>query len=584
MWEVFMKSKVWYKVLGLLCVLSLLIGTLSACGTGNGDSEQSNNNSEQETSSNGSSTDTNEVTSNVDENGKYVDGIEISFVRGIDDDLASNILPKTPGETVEDNRWLDAYRDTLGIDVSYDWIVKGNETSDAFVQKLNVTLASGELPDVILVNPSQLKQLAESDMIMDMTPYYEEYGSDLLKDVYTQEGDGLLNSVTFDGKLMAIPDMVSMVETTQYLWIRKDWLDNLGLDVPKTMEDLLVVIEAFATQDPDGNGVDDTLGLAITKELYGGAMGLEGFFSGYGAYPNIWVEDDQGDLVYGSVLPEVKDALEVLADMYKKGYLDREFGIKDGGKVSENIVAGMYGVEYGAQWNPMWPLINNYNNDPEADWTAYPIVALEGETAKVPLAFTSSRYFAVSKDFEYPEALVKMCNLHMELNWGKTNDFNKYYMPVENGGVGVWKFSPVTPFPPFKNHDAFIEIENARKSGDFSQLTGEPKVIQENIEAFESGDTSQWGWERIYGEDGAFGVLSEYLENDQLIREKFVGAPTDTMTEKLSTLQKMEVEEFVKIIMGESPIEAYDEFVENWYNLGGQAITDEVNAWYDSLD
>lgn len=565
-----MKGRIFYKGLGFLCILSLIVGLVSAC----------NSKSVKVDSKEGPDK---KLVSNVDGDGKYTEGIKISFVRGIDDDLASNILPKTPGETVEDNRWLDAYRDILGIDVTYDWIVKGNETSDAFVQKLNVTLASGELPDVILVNPSQLKQLAEADMIMDMTPYYKEYGSELLKDIYTQEGDGLLNSVTFDGKLMAIPDMVSMVETTQYLWIRNDWLDNLGLKPPTTMEELLVIIEAFTTQDPDGNGIDDTLGLAITKELYGGAMGLEGFFAGYGAYPNIWVEDDKGDLVYGSVLPEVKEALAEIAKMYQKGYIDKEFGIKDGGKVSENIVAGMYGVEYGQQWNPMWPLINNYNNDPKAEWTAYGIVAKEGKKCMVPLSFTSSRYFAVRKDFEHPEALVKMCNLHVELNWGQSNDFNKYYMPVENGGVGVWKFSPVAPFPPFKNYDAFVAIEEARKTGDFSQLTGEPKVIQGNIQAYENGDTSQWGWERIYGENGAFRILADYLENDQLLREKFVGAPTDTMTEKLSTLRKMEVEEFVKIIMGESTIESFDAFVENWYKLGGEAITKEVNEWYDSL-
>lgn len=520
----------------------------------------------------------------IDSTGKYVDGIDMSFVRGIDDDLASNVLAQTPGETVESNRWLDLYRDELGINVSYDWIVKGNETSDAFVQKLNVTLASGELPDVILVNASQLKQLVDSDMIVDMTPYFEEYAKELTKEVYYQEGTGLLDSATFDGKLMAMPDMIAMIETAQYLWIRNDWLDNLGLEQPKTMEDLLAISEAFTTEDPDGNGVDDTMGLPITKDLYSGAMGLEGFFAGFGAYPNMWVEDDNGDLVYGSVLPEVKETLAVLAQMYQDGQIDQEFGIKDGGKVSETVVAGRFGINYGQQWNPMWPLVSNYNNDPDADWTGYELVAKEGVECMVPLTFGSARYFAVGKDFEHPEALIKMFNLHLEKNWGETNDFNKYYMPVENGGVGVWKFSPVTPFPPYKNYDAFMAIEEARQNNDFSQLEGEPKVIQENIAAFADGDTSLWGWEKIYGEDGVFGVLDTYIKNDQLLREKFVGAPTSTMVERMSTLEKMENEEFVKIIMGESSIDVFDEFVENWNKLGGEAITNEVNEWYSAIE
>lgn len=580
-----MKNKRFYKVMSLMLVFTMLMTLLSACSketTSEGAAESANV-SENASASNTDSKDGDVTTSNVDENGKYIEPIDISFIRGIDDDLAGNVLPKTPGELIEDNRWTQAYKENLGINVSYDWIVKGNENSDAFVQKLNVTLASGDLPDVALVNASQLKQLADSDMIMDMTPYFEEYASELTKKVYYQEGSGLVDSATFNGKMMAMPDMISMVESAQYLWIRNDWLDNLGLEVPQTMEELLNVIDAFTNDDPDGNGVDDTYGLPITKDLYSGAMGLEGFFAGFGSYPNMWTEDENGKLVYGSVLPEVKETLKVLADMYQNGQIDKEFGIKDGGKVSEYVVAGKYGIDYGQQWNPMWPLISNYNNDPEADWTGYSIVAKDGEKCMVPLTFGSARYFAVRKDFEHPEALIKMFNLHLELNWGETNDFNKYYMPVENGGVGVWKFSPVTPYPPLKNYDAFMAIDNARKAGDMSVLEGEPKVIQGNIDAFAEGDTSQWGWEKIYGVDGVFGVLDGYIQNDQLLREKFVGAPTETMVERLSTLEKMEVEAFVKIIMGESSIDAYDEFVENWYNLGGEQITSEVNEWYSSL-
>lgn len=577
-----MKSRFTVKFIGYMMVMTILIASMSACSKDLSDGEPTGETKVSD-SANAEGNSSNEV-AEVDENGKYINPIQIKFVRGIDDDLAGNILPKTPGETIEDNRWLTAYKDHLGIEVSYDWVVKGNEISDAFVQKLNVTLASGDLPDVILVNPSQLQQLADSEMIMDMSPYYEKYGSDLLKKVYTQEGSGLLDSATSNGKLLAMPDVVSMVESAQYLWLRKDWMDKLGYDVPETMEEFLELIEAFATQDPDGNGIDDTYGLPITKNLYSGAMGLEGFFAGFGAYPNMWVEDKDGSLVYGSLSAEVKDTLTVLAEMYQKGYIDKEFGIKDGGKVSETVVAGKFGADYGQQWNPMWPLISNYNNDPEADWTGYPIVALEGEKCMVPLSFNSSRYFAVNKEFKHPEALVKMLNLHLELNWGETNDFNKYFMPVENDGAGVWKFSPVTPFPPYKNYDAFMAIDAARKNNDSSQLTGEPKVIQGNIDAFMDGDTSQWGWDKIYGVDGVFKNLDTYMKNDQLLRERFVGAPTATMVEKMSTLEKMELEVFVKIIMGESTLDEFDEFVSNWYKLGGQDITDEVNQWNDALN
>jgi putative aldouronate transport system substrate-binding protein len=514
--------------------------------------------------------------------GKYDPAIDIVFVRTIDNDLQTNILPRTPGETIDSNRWFDLYSNELGINISYEWTTNGGYTDDAYRQKMNVTLASGDLPDVVIVEAAQLKQLAEADMIEDMTPYWEAYASDLTKDIYTQEGPGVLNSATFDGKLMAIPNAEASIEAAQFLWIRKDWLDKLGLEVPTTMQELLAVSEAFTTQDPDGNGVDDTYGLAIMKELYGGAMGLEGFFAGYHAHPYFWKEKD-GKLVYGSVQPEVKDALAALAQMYQAGQLDREFGVKDGGKVAETIAAGKIGIDFGEQWNPMYPLISNFYNDPGADWTGYPLVSIDDQLVQSPLRFRTQNFFAVRKGYEHPEAVVKLVNMHLEKNWGETNDFGYYYMPRENDNVGVWKFSPVTPYPPYKNFNAFQAIHAARDAGDVSTLVGEPAVIESNLQAYANGDTTQWGWEKIYGDNGVYNVLREQIANDQLLVEAFVGAPTPTMVERRATLEKMEKEEFIKIIMGESPIEAFDQFVEDWNTLGGEQMTHEVNEWYAAI-
>lgn len=561
------------RAVSLAVVLSLTASIVAACGSQKNTSDSTASSSQSSTSS----------VASKDPLGKYSPAIDISFVRGIDDDLAANILPKTPGETLEDNRWTKVYKEELGINVKYAWTVKGNETSDAYTQKINVTLASGELPDVVLVNPSQLKQLVDSDMVEDMTKYYNDYASEDFKKYMTDEGTGNIDSVMFDGKMMAIPEPVATNEAAQYLWIRNDWMKKLNLQAPKTMDDVLKIAEAFTTKDPDGNGKNDTYGLPMTKDIYSGCMGTEGFFAGYHAYPNMWIDDGAGKIVWGSTLPETKVALQKLADMYKKGQLDKEFGVKDGGKVAETIAAGKVGLDYGQQWNPMYPLISNFNNDKNADWTAYPIVSSDDKKVMVPLKFNQTRIFAVRKGYEHPEALVKLFNEHVEKNWGKTADFNKYYMPVENGGVGVWKFSPVCPAPAFKNLEAFTAIDDARKSNDFSKLKDEPKIIQGNIQAYAKGDASQWGWEKIYGKEGAFRNMVEYKKNDQLLKEKFVGAPTTTMAEKKTTLEKMEKEVFIKIIMGAAPISEFDKFVSDWNKLGGSDMTKEVNEWYQSV-
>lgn len=565
-------------------ISAVLIGSmlLTACGGNNSGGSSTSTSAAGETST-AAAGDSSAAAESADPFGKYDPPINMTFARTVDNDLNDNILPKTPGETIDSNRWLDLYSDDLGIDISYAWTVRGGLNDDAYTQKLNVTIASGDLPDVLIVNRTQLKQLAESDMIADMTEFYDQYASDLTRAVYNSEGPGILQSATFDGHLMAVPYADASVESTQYLWIRQDWLDKLQLEPPRTMQDLRNIADAFTTRDPDGNGKDDTYAMAVTKDLYSGAMGTEGFFAGYHSYPNMWVKKDDGTLAWGSVLPETKDALKALADMYAAGELDPEFGIKDGAKVAEMIAAGKVGIDFGEQWNPMYPLISNYQNDPEADWVGYPIVSADDTLPKVPQKFRTQWYYAVRKDYENPEAVVKLINMHLEKNWGEDNDFNHYYMPVENGAVGVWKFSPVAPAPTNKNLEAFNEIEKARKLGDMSILVGEPAVIQTNLEAYYNGDTTQWGWDKIYGENGVFHALNGYIENGQVMREEFVGAPTPTMVDKQSSLKTMELEMFVRIIMGDVSIDEFDKFVENWNALGGADMTAEVNEWYQSV-
>ncbi|MED4954089.1 extracellular solute-binding protein [Paenibacillus macerans] len=568
-------SSVWLKGLSVLVLASLM---LAACSGGGGGGNGANGDP------GGASKDNQNQASAADDGplGKYDPAIEVSFVRDLSDVVENNVLGVLKGETIDNNRWTQLYEDELGIKIKYDWVVKGSPTSDQYLQKINVTLASGDLPDVIPVNATQLKQLADSDQIEDMTELYEKYASPFTKKVLSEEGTSVFDAATFDGKLMAVPQLESSMERAMYIWIRTDWLDKLGLKPPKTMADVLAISKAFTEGDPDGNGKKDTFGLGVTKDLWGGAMGLEGFMAGYDAYPNIWAEDASGKLVFGSTQPEVKKALQVLQDMAKNGQIDQEFGVKDGGKVSEQISAGKIGMEYGEQWNSIWPLQLNRDNDPNAQWQAFPIVSESGETPKVPLKFSTTRFFAVKKGAAHPEAVIKMFNLHLEKNWGETAEFDKYFAPPE--AESVWQLSPVTPYPVKKNVDAFRAIDAARKAGDFSTLTGEAKTIQEKLEAYASGSSegfALWGWERIYGEAGSMGIADQYDKNNQFLREKFVGAPTPTMVERKATLEKLQNEVFVKIILGD-PIDKFDQFVADWKKLGGDQITQEVNEWYET--
>ncbi|QJD86167.1 extracellular solute-binding protein [Cohnella herbarum] len=505
---------------------------------------------------------------------RYDPPIEIALV-GVTDDTLEGVLAKLPGETFENNRWSKLYEDQLGVKFKYNWIAKG---PDQFVQKMNVSIASGDVPEFIQVGARELKQLQEADLIMDLRDVYERNAAPFTKEVMMQGGSASFDAATIDGKLMGIPDTRSSIDMAQFVWVRTDWLQKLKLPEPKTMQDVVAIAEAFSTQDPDGNDKADTVGLLLQKDLFGGFASLEGFFNGFHAYPTIWIEDESGNLVHGSTRPETKAALAELQSMFKKGLLDKEFGVKDWGKAAETASAGKVGLAYGQQWLSAWPFQSNHDNDPNAVWKGYPLMSIDDKPANTEISLGTYQYWAVRKDAKHPEALIKMFNAYIEKNWGKTAEFGKYYLPGD--AEGAWKLSPVTPEPANKNLDQYLAIVDGVQNNKTSELTGDAKVVYDKIAAYKNGDQKQWSWAAGYDVDGVYSVMKQYKDTDRFMMNKFVGAPTETMAEKSSTLGKLTNETFTRIILGDLPIDAFDTFVQDWKKLGGDQITTEVNEWY----
>ncbi len=105
------------------------------------------------------------------------------------------------------------------------------------------------------------------------------------------------------------------------MFIRKDWLEKLGLEMPTTWEDLYKVCHAFTYDDPDGNGVNDTYGLT------GDGMGtLRYFFSSTGVSNRYWNKAEDGSWFFGALDDRNIEVLEWLRKMYEDGSIDPDFG------------------------------------------------------------------------------------------------------------------------------------------------------------------------------------------------------------------------------------------------------------------
>jgi len=509
--------------------------------------------------------------------GKYDPPIEISTVR-----IVNDTFRYADGEDINNNVWTRSLKEKLGITVKYDWVVSGDGPGGQGEQKMNVSIASGDLPDFIPVNARQLKQLVEADLLMDLTDVYEQYASPFTKAIMTQDGPNALASATFDGKLMAIPNTGSSMDGAAMIWVREDWRKKLNLPEPKTMDDVVAIAKAFAEGDPDGNGQNDTIGLSLYKDLYGGYAAINGVANGFHAYPRQWVKDESGQLVFGSIQPEMREALLHLQTMFKQGLIDREFGVKDVGKAAELAAAGKLGLQFGTMSNPLWPLVDNKRNDPEAEWQAYPIVSANGEPARPGVNLAVGAYYAVLKEAKHPEALLKIINLFVETGWGESTTAENYAEHFTKDGIERHKYPPFQTWPARKNLDIHLHITEAMNSGDFTKLNPEEQDNYGQIKAFLDGKENSelgWGYYKVFGPDGSFKVINKYVNEGLLMQNEFFGAPTPTMVDRDATLLKMELEVFTKIILGD-PIELFDKFVSDWKNLGGDDITKEVNDWY----
>lgn len=581
-----MKNK---KYLALLIAAGMVM-SMTACG-GAGQTQESGSAAENESSSGSEA-----QTSEADTSGREASGdegaagevIELTYMHKL------NGTEKYVGDDdINNNVYTRCYLDDLGIKLNYTIAAAG----DDYTQKLTMAIASNDLPDLMDLPAEEFSELAQAGMLADITESYDTYASDLLKQTIEVDGGIQLASAKVDGKLYGIPQLSAADGTCDLLWIRTDWLENLGMKAPTNMDELIELARAFRYDDPDGNGEDDTWGIGFQKDIVtenGASPGsYEGFFAAYGAYARAWVEGDDGTIAYSGINPGMKDALAQLNKMYQDGLIDPEFGVKDTVKLSEDISAGKVGMFYGLEGMPWGACKSNIETNPDADWQCYPIVSATSEPAKPITYVRISRYFAANAKCEHPEALVKIANVFQD----KINSLDATEETLNTFGVdpatGI-NFAEYAAFgmdPAIQKCNTYYKEIRETLEGKTTVEEIHPeaaryyKVIKNFIDnGMDKGaDSLGWNYYKFIGPEGSWNtIINDYKANNKLVQSVFFGAPTPGMSTNLSSLDKLQAETYVNIIMGTQSADSFDEFVTNWKSLGGDQITEEVNEWYNT--
>ncbi|GBG10247.1 sugar ABC transporter substrate-binding protein [Paenibacillus agaridevorans] len=563
------------KALFTTLAMVMVTASLAAC-SGNGGSTTE---TAKPSNNVGTSTNAPAPEETIDPFAKFEQATEVSIGRGIDPNYKYD-----GSDTAEDNvytRWL---KDKYNIVVKHAWEAA---QGDDYQQKVSLAISSNDLPDAMVVNETQLRQMVKAGQLADLNEVYNKYASPELKAVY-DSNPGLLDGVTFDGKLYALPE--TTLPSASMTWIRKDWLDKLDLKEPKSLDDLGNIAKAFIDNKMGG---DNTIGIVGTQQ--GGSLSsnflastdhwynFSPLFFANDAYPGIWVKDKDGNAVYGSTTAETKTALTMMRDWYASGILDKELGIRK--STAEVVASGQAGIFFGPWWSA-YNLGDSMANDPNANWRPYAAPLNDSGQFNSNQA-TGSSYIVVNKNAKHPEAVIKMTSLH---KWTKDEEYKTLTAGKEMTSQEV---------PLFLILGAGDQLEYAVDSLR-KVLTGEMKLddvddinyswayeMATHVQAIKKEPFDNYDIQYFdqQSDPGFFSHIyahlnggSTFVDADINWTRSIATAQTKTMESRWTNLKKLEDEIFLKIIMGSADLSAFDEFVTKWKDQGGDKITEEVDA------
>lgn len=507
--------------------------------------------------------------------GKYPE--QLTYTLGKLSGANNSNLPD--GETYENNAYTRLLNERLNVQNQDVFEAMDEQYTDS----VTMVIAQNDLPDMMIVEDlDELQYLVDNDMIADLTDSYNNCMSDTIKNIYGSYGRDILDVVTFGGKIMAIPE-TNISDGPNLIWLRKDWMDALGLSAPRTLSDVEEIIRQFKEKDPGHNGAGNTVGLVCDTSLCGGCgysseYTLDIIFAAYGAFPKQWIYDEDGNVVYGSVQPEAKEALAHIHELYKEGILDQDFLMRTSSNLIELIVDGQCGSFFGPWWAPNNPLMQAVEQNKDAEWQPYLIATEESGLTSYHTQNPSGKYIVVRKGYEYPEIACKIVSVLF--------DYLRYNDRDNQEIVDYYKENVDPTARPFAIN---VDYNNALQIcyGELNHVfAGDKSADDLNVleysyyEACESylkdaENASAEDWAAYTSRITACKILNDGRTNKV---ESLYFGETETMVTDWWSLENLESDTYLKIVTGESSLDEFDRFVENWYQNGGETITKEVRA------
>lgn len=279
---------------------------------------------------------------------------------------SSTLAPKDP------NQKLILKRLEKETGVKIEWT---NYQSD-FAEKRNLDISSGDLPDAIHndgASDVELMSWAKQGVIVPVEDLIKKYMPNLQK-VLDEKPEYKSMITAPDGHIYSFPwieelgvGKESIHSVNDMAWINKAWLDKLGLKMPQTTDELVKVLEAFKTQDPNGNGKADEIPMSFINKP--GNEDFKVLFGSFGEGDNddhlIVSNDNKVDFTADN--DSYKEGVAFMRSLQEKGLIDSEAFEQDWNTYIAKGGEDLYGVYF--TWDK-----NNISKN-KSDYEVLPVLA-----------------------------------------------------------------------------------------------------------------------------------------------------------------------------------------------------------------
>nr|WP_150960378.1 extracellular solute-binding protein [Aneurinibacillus sp. XH2] len=478
--------------------------------------------------------------------------------KGGDQALSLRIGQTTAGQQyieaspdINKDKYVEKIRELSGINIKIDPLIPWQD----YNQKMNLLFARGDLPDLLQtqgINVAEVAPAVDHGVLLPLNELIEKYGPNLKKNIPEEAWSS--PKVSKDGKIYGIPQSI-FVRNNNVVYVRKDWLDALGLEIPKTVDDYINMLRAFKEGDPNGNGKSDEIPFSGRANFAFSDI----FFGAYDVLPGGWkYENDQ--LVPNFIRPDMKEALKVYKLLYQEKLLDNEFMVQQGkdwdAKIKGQGVVGMW--QHAATYPDKW-LMEVQANTPSAEVVILPAPTGPDGKGGANLGSSVGMVYVIPKSSENPETAIKY------LDWLFSDEAKRFLTYGIEGENYTMEGSQIK----YKYPDTQAAIYEEQMYNIFLDYMGQNYLENEE---FMSG--------RNLGQlivDAMAIANNEGRINDGLD----IPAMPTLQTRPELAYDGLWMQFAAKVITEEESIDGFDQFVEDWKKRGGNEWIKEATQWYN---